>query len=330
MYGSHVRPDGTLEFWFNYHGTEQAYVAGTFSDWEPQALEARGEGWWSGSFGPFEDGNVFYKFVANGEWLHDQVNFRRSLDMETSFLHVGSGCGHLVRRSFFSHALGRDKSVLVYLPPSYCRSEWASYPCLTLLGGLLDDETTWSRKAALEDVADRLMGEKEVPEMVILMPDKDDTWHDEEGWGAFGTYLSEDLRLWAQAEFRILDQAEGRAIEGLSMGGAWAMRLAAWKPTLFGSVGGLSCAFTEELGGSLRWAAPQLADRAVRFRLACGDDEGQALVDATMACGDFLQRLGLQCETCMDAGPHDWPLWRAQLPHTLAFHGYGFRERLNA
>ena len=327
MLGSHVTADGKLHFAFHFFNTNQVLVAGNFSNWNPIPLEETAEGWWTVTVEPEGEGPVFYKFVANGEWHLDQFNIRKTMDSENSFLFVGGLCGHLLRRTFFSHALGREKAYTAYLPPSYSVAPTKHYPSLVLLPGLLDDEMTWPRKTDLEDVMDRLIGEEAIPEMIVLMPDKDDTMFHEEAWGAYGAYLDSDLRNHAEQEYRVKASGDCRAMEGLSLGGAWALRLAAWHPDHYISVSGLSCAFSEDVVEALRASAPQLRERQVRFRLACGDEEGPELFSATWGFGQFLRDMGLSCETRMDHGPHDWPLWRTQLPHSLAFHGWTFLSK---
>ena len=271
MLGSHVSSDGMLHFAFHHLDTNGVFVAGNFSDWQPIPLEEGSDGWWSLSLQAEGEGPVFYKFINNGKWELDQFNVRRTLDGGNSFLYVGQLCGHLLHRTFFSHALGKEKAYTAYLPPSYSEREDLHYPVLLLLPGLLDDETTWTRQTRLEEVMDQLIGEGSIPEMVVLMPDKDDAMFHEGAWPNYGEYLSTDLRLHGEAEYRLSPSGEFRAIEGLSLGGAWALRLAAWKPELYCSVSGLSCAFSEDVLGALRESAPILRNRRVRFRLACGD-----------------------------------------------------------
>jgi len=324
MLGSHVTTEGHLHFAFNYHDTDGVFVAGTFSDWQPVPLEPTGDGWWVQTVEGHFEGPVFYKFVVNGAWQLDQFNIRRTLDGENSFLFVGGLCGHLLRRTFHAPAVGREKAYTAYLPPTYATQPGRHYPSLMLLPGLLDDEMTWPRKTDLEEVMDRLVGEGAVPEMVILCPDKDDTMFHEEAWGAYGSYLHEDLLGHAESEYRLIPSGDARAVEGLSLGGAWALRLAAWHPEDYISVSGLSCAFDDGVAHGLERASYRLRERRVRFRLACGDEEGQQLFDLTWGFGQFLRDMGLSCETRMDHGPHDWPLWRRQLPHSLGFPGWSF------
>lgn len=326
MFGSHVLPDRSLVLRCHYQDTDQAYVAGTFSDWEPLPLEPSGDGWWQLVVGPVPDGDYRYKFVADGHWFLDQYNVRRTLDGADSFLHVGHGSGHLLRRTFHAPTLGREKRYCIYLPPRYALEPHEHFPCLMLLPGLLDDEMTWARKTDLDDVMDRLVGEGAVPGMVVVCPDKDDTMFDEGAWDAYGAYLAEDLRQHVENEYRVIPDGTARAVEGLSLGGAWALRLAAWHPDMYRSVTGLSCAFSGDLVDALGASAPTLAARGVRFRLAFGDQEGDILAQATDTFARLLRGLGLPCEVSMDPGPHDWPLWRVQLPHSLAFHGWSFQH----
>ena len=330
MFGSHVLPDGRLLLRCHYMDTDRVFVAGDFSGWAPIDMEPDQDGWWRIVTAPLDPGSYRYRFTTQGTWFSDQFNMRTSPEGRDSLLHVGEGHGHLLRRSFCSPRLEREKRYCIYLPPGYPHRTDERFPCLVLLPGLLDDEMTWSRRAHVEHVADRLVAEGRIPRMVIVCPDKDDTMFDEASWHLYGSYLADDLLEHLEATYRLIPDGSSRAIEGLSLGGAWAIRLAAWHPERYRSVAGLSCAFSGDLVDVLTHSATTLAARQVRFRLAYGHDEGPVLAQATGSFAGLLRSLGLSCEVSSDPGPHDWPLWSIQLPHSLAFHAWSFTHTARA
>jgi enterochelin esterase-like enzyme len=86
--------------------------------------------------------------------------------------------------SLWSPALGTRKRFLVYLPPSYARAPARRYPVAYYLHGLWGDETNWTRQGRLDAAADSLarLGR---PELVVVMPDGDDSWYTT--WHTLGT-----------------------------------------------------------------------------------------------------------------------------------------------
>src|SRR5688572_10497687 len=107
MLGTHVLPDGKVRFRYHDYSAHQIGVAGNFSDWQGYPLSPLGDGWWGADIGPMRMGDVFYKFVTPQGWLPDQFNYRKTNDGENSYLNVDGRAGHVLRRGFYSPALGR-------------------------------------------------------------------------------------------------------------------------------------------------------------------------------------------------------------------------------
>lgn len=323
MLGTHVRPDGRVRFLYHHGNASEVAVAGNFSDWQPVGLSPQGEGWWGAELGPLSEGDVFYKFVTPFGWHLDQYNYRKSADGEASYLSVGGHAGHLLRRGFHSPALGRGKNYLAYLPPAYATTPWRAFPVLYLMGGLFESETGWVDRASLEDTLDGLIGGGQIDDMIVVMPDKDDAVFHNEQWGAYLGYLAGDLPAHVESEYRTLPL---RAAEGLSLGAGWAVRLGLSMPERYCSVSGLSGHFGQEFYSLAREHRERVAAAGVRFRIACGNGEGQVISDNAAFSG-FLKEIGLSSEFHVNEGPHDWPLWVGQIGHSLRFHDYGFKNR---
>lgn len=61
------------EFVLEYYGAEQVYICGDFNDWQPASLRmigARETGLWEKRLA-LPPGRYEYKFVVDGNWLHD-------------------------------------------------------------------------------------------------------------------------------------------------------------------------------------------------------------------------------------------------------------------
>ena len=127
----------------------------------------------------------------------------------------------------------------------------------------------------------------------------------------FEALVVDDLVPMIDAVYRTIPKRESRAIAGLSMGGAQAVRIGLAHPDLFGTVGSLS-------GGAAaaraEGAAPLLSVMKLVW-IGCGRQDGgygQAR-DAHLA----LEKAGVAHVWFETEGGHEWQVWRKSL-HDLA------------
>src|SRR5579864_1766652 len=85
--------------------------------------------------------------------------------------------------SLWSSALGVTKQYLVYLPPSYATNTSRRYPVAYYLHGLNGDETNWVQLGHLDLAMDSLIADGG-PEMIVVMPDGDNSWYTT--WNSMG------------------------------------------------------------------------------------------------------------------------------------------------
>ncbi|NHB85196.1 hypothetical protein G7085_12760 [Tessaracoccus sp. HDW20] len=116
----------------------------------------------------------------------------------------------------------------VYLPPGYAAGD-AEYPVIYLLHGRGDTQAAWQRIAG--DL-DELIAAGDIQPIIAVMPDS--PWNDRGNWYTDSAYtgpaasgpgvavetaLAVDLVDHIDATFRTVDDREGRAVGGYSMGG---------------------------------------------------------------------------------------------------------------
>jgi S-formylglutathione hydrolase FrmB len=169
--------------------------------------------------------------------------------------------GRVITDTLWSQALGANKAIVVYLPPSYARETARRYPIAYYLHGAGGDETNWTRLAQLNAVMDSLIAAGR-PEMIVAMPDGDPwsfyTTHnilldfagcrrvmlpdtasaataarDCVAWSHYDDYIANDVVRHMDAKFRTQATRESRGIAGLSMGGYGAMLLSLQYPRVF-------------------------------------------------------------------------------------------------
>ncbi|GAA2069637.1 alpha/beta hydrolase [Microbacterium hatanonis] len=128
-----------------------------------------------------------------------------------------------------------ETKVRVLLPANYGNHADRRYPVLYLLHGGTENYTAWTTP----DAGGRTEELTEGDELIVVMPDGGfaggySDWYNAGSYGPpqWATYHLDQLIPWVDATFRTIDDRSGRAIAGLSMGGA-ALRYAAYRPDLF-------------------------------------------------------------------------------------------------
>lgn len=150
-------------------------------------------------------------------------------------------------------SIGRKLKCIVVLPKNYDDPKNAAkrYPVLYLLHGYSGNYTQWARFKAPENAATR--------DLIVVMPDGGNSWFTNWATSEGGQknqwedYLTKDIIGYVDASYRTVAKREGRAINGLSMGGYGSMVVGLRNPHLFCSVGSHS--------GALYWAR-QFAEKS--------------------------------------------------------------------
>ncbi len=191
----------------------------------------------------------------------------------------GVATGRVVTDSLWSYALGTYKHVVVYLPPSYDRSS-ARYPVAYYLHGLSGNETNWVKAGHIDAAMDSLVAAGG-REMIVVMPDGDDSWWMTSNalpdvsaclrtlpsyagdpgtfcvpWPHYDDYIAYDLIRFVDGAFRTRADRAHRGIAGLSMGGYAAMMLSLQFPQLFAAAASHS-----GVVWPLEWAPDGIVDR---------------------------------------------------------------------
>ncbi len=167
--------------------------------------------------------------------------------------------GRLVREKVHAKSLEKsvtgesaDRSVSVYLPPSYDSSPNKRYPVVYLLHGITDTDETWINPWRRNDpwqsvpgVMNRGIAESRFGEMIVVMPDARTKWG-----GSFYTnstvtgnwedFIVKELVAHIDGKYRTLARASSRGISGHSMGGYGAIKLGMKHPDVYSVVYGIN------------------------------------------------------------------------------------------
>ncbi len=260
-----------------------------------------------------------------------------------------------------SAVLGRSVEYALYLPPDYDLST-RRYPVVYLLHGFTDDESGWIQFGEVDLAADQAIAAREIPPMIIVMPDGGVTWYinDYRNETRFEDMFTQEFIPFIDAEYRTRPEKEFRGISGLSMGGYGSLTMAMRHPDLFAACAAFSSGvipdedvvsmdderyrqvfanlYGDDLTGSGRlsphWRAYSPLDlgkskpveelKEVRWYLDCGDDD--FLYKGNSALHVLLRDREIPHEYRVRDGGHSWIYWRTGIVDGLAFIGRSFHR----
>ncbi|TYP77540.1 alpha/beta hydrolase [Paenibacillus methanolicus] len=246
-----------------------------------------------------------------------------------------------------SHALGREMTVSVYLPPGYDPD--VRYPVLYALYGYGGTHASWFDYLSLDDVADRLIREGRLHPLLIVSPDYGNSFGVNSSpadgrdpgtvsIGRYEDYLMQEVVPYVDDRYSTQDNKSGRSIGGASMGGYAALYLGFNHPGLFGKVGAHSAALWTYSASDLftdqrDWLYASEALRAKRdpFKLISPDklagmrvylDAGEydPLAEQDQALYEALKAQGIDAVWSPAPGGHDAGYWSSQLERYLLFY----------
>ena len=138
-----------------------------------------------------------------------------------------------------------ERTVPVYLPPSYDEAPDTRYPVAFVLTGftgrgrMLLNDTPWA--PALDDRMDALIRGGACAEMILVMPDcftrfGGSQYLNSSATGRYEDHLIQELVPWVERRFRALPGREHRGVLGKSSGGYGALTLGMKHPDVFAAV----------------------------------------------------------------------------------------------
>jgi len=249
--------------------------------------------------------------------------------------------------SFPSASLGRDVGYAVQLPPSYATGD-RRYPVLYVLHGLFESPAFWEERGLPKLLGD-LWTSGDVPEMVVVAVDGDNSFFVDGPLGAYERLVTRDLVAHVEATYRATPGRDGRALLGISMGGYAALRIALSRPELFRAVAAHSAVVLEEIptaaagAGSwhmaafgrafgdpidpllwaasdpLAWARKADPRRTPALYFDCGSEDRYGLFKGNEELHRRLQARGVAHTFALRPGNHGYDYVRSVLGYSLKF-----------
>ena len=155
--------------------------------------------------------------------------------------------GSTVRHYYPSSVTGKQEICLVYLPPSFNRQK--TYPVLYLQHGYGENETGWIYQGHAGRIADRLLFDGKMEEMIIVMgngmagkkqesvPGRHFHAQRKSSLTLFTKIILADLIPFIEARYPVRQDKWSRAMAGLSMGSYHTSLVTLSHPEMFGYAG---------------------------------------------------------------------------------------------
>lgn len=327
--GVELETEGVARFWVQAAGAKTVEVDVWGMERTPLA-KAEGEegeaGLWTGTVSGIEPGFHYHGYLVNGTQIVSSdapvgyggfraVNYFEMPEKdfeEYRIRQVPHGAIHL--NYYRSGLTGRTNLCYVYTPPAYAQNPQKRYPVLYLQHGGGENETGWIWQGKIANIADNLLAQGKMQEMIIVMNSgyafPEDGYHP--SLTGFTRTLPAESVPYIDSHYRTVADREHRAMAGLSMGGMLTQRIVFEHPELFAWAGIFSGGLAiqdEEKDYSDVLLNPEVF--AEKFRLlfvACGTQEPS--FEATHKNVEEVLSHQVPIEVFEAYGYHDWTFWR--------------------
>jgi enterochelin esterase-like enzyme len=228
--------------------------------------------------------------------------------------------GRIVVEEIVAEGMARSQPYRVYLPPCYDEWNGKDYPILILIHGLQSTDSQWD-DLGVNETADALIRDGELPPMVIVMP-----W--ERKGLDFEASVAEVLLPHIRATYAGGDDRTPAAIGGLSRGAGWALRIGLQHPELFQAIGLHSPAVLQpDLFYVPEWveAARQRSQLPRLWIDIAARDTSRA---GAQELADLLEELGLTYAWSSAPGEHSAAYWSARMADYLRWYGEPWKREI--
>ena len=306
-------------------------------------------GFWEATTKPLLPGFHYYAVSVDGFLANDpgsrtffaarkEVSGIEVPGPDTDFLAIKDVPHGTMRTEWYhSKTTGQTRRIFVYTPPGYDESG-LRYPVLYLQHGYGEDEAGWGDQGRENFILDNLIAAHKAKPMIIVnengLPGPEfqppgppragekppqvtevARYFMNDKYAKFDSIVSSDLLSFIDATFRTLPDRDHRALAGLSMGGAQALRIGLTHLDKFAYLGSFSPAIyitdiSRDYDGAL--ADPAKLNQRLRL-LWLGIGTEDFLFEPVKKSHETLAQAGIKHVWVESSGAHVWTVWRKYL-----------------
>ncbi|MEO0339796.1 MAG: alpha/beta hydrolase-fold protein [Bacteroidota bacterium] len=224
--------------------------------------------------------------------------------------------------------LGEKRTLWVYLPPSYDKSDTTRYPVLYFMdGGALFSDLVNEGPEWQVDEHINLQAKNGGPEVIVIgidnskkrnteykpLPDTYNNYNEEITGPQHAQWIAQDLKLWIDQRYRTLATPEHTCIGGASLGGLMSYYMLMTYPDVFHKAIVFSPSFwVNEQMYELHQKVPNLQD--LKIYMNVGEKEGEVMVAKSKRMADTLRAIGMDSTqlkfNILPNAIHRSPTWR--------------------
>lgn len=332
-----VHPDNSVTFRFRDPNAKSVSLR---LEGQPKPIEmARDDqGTWSTTTAPLSADYYGYSFVADGVALIDPSNWliKPNFINPQSMVHIAGPAlpweindvphGEVRHHFYHSAVAGDDRDYFVYTPPAYDPKKKEAYPVLYLLHGFSDDASGWTAVGRANVILDNLIAQGKAKSMIVVMPLGYGTmemvrrswgaWSDMElrnrNFARFREALLTEVMRRVENEYLVSKDRTGRAVAGLSMGGAESLLTGLNELDKFAWIGAFSSGgMPDDFASDFPGLDANANQRLRLLWIACGTEDG--LITTNRKLREWLKSRGVKVTEIETPGRHTWMVWRRNL-----------------
>ncbi|MCQ2066092.1 MAG: hypothetical protein MJY65_00345 [Bacteroidaceae bacterium] len=227
--------------------------------------------------------------------------------------------GKVSYRYYYSEACGIERPMCVYTPAGYDPNGKEKLPVLYLIHGMTDTYETWFKVGQMNNILDNMIASGEAKRMIVVMPYAN-PYPEMILQGKADAYDSMDTKLttrefmeevipFIESNYKVLTDADHRAIAGFSLGGRQTLAAGLGNPDKFHYVAALSPAiFGNEYKTNFdngTYAPVKDLNAKLKF-LWLGTGKSDFLGSASKSFDQYMTEQGLVHTYHNPAGAHTW------------------------
>ncbi len=223
---------------------------------------------------------------------------------------------------YYSTVLNSWRTFYMYAPPGYDDNTIEKYPVLYLLHGGGEDERGWANQGKTDLILDNLIAAKKAMPMLVVMINGNIPLN---GFGeatlkVFEKELKQSVIPFVEKNFRVKNDANFRALAGLSMGGIQTLYAGINNTNLFSYLGVFSSGWIQPMQNDLadsqydfmKSNASKINDELKVFWISEGGKEDIAWKNGQAMLAKF-DEMKINYKYSEYPGGHSWPVWRNNL-----------------